>query len=233
MSYVINQEILSRSILPPPKRLPVFKEWAKEQLAAMQRNNDLLNYYMDNFVSAVLWDSVTTYNRGDLVNGGYDFDQRIFESQQDSNTNNPLTDTDWWVEVSPSFIGVVERSKMWCSKIVMEYALNRWFGTIFRQPGADWLGPVTRSDIYIDTNGYVDDLFYTSIDEDNSSVIWPESSFGFVNITDLPGVFAVYQFTVYVPALFLAALPGGSDTVRAIVDKYAPFPLNFDIQSYV
>lgn len=228
--YQVNQSILSKSILPPNKRTPIHLAWAKELLSEMQRSNDILNKYIDGFTSISVYNPSTSYAKGALVKGSLDLNQKVYESQTASNLGNPLLDTNYWVEVSPNFIGSVEREAYWCSKIVFEWALNKWFGTNFVQP------PGT-SDIYITNNGLLLPLFYIGPGNEGS-FFGPLGSTGWIGPTDAPSYYATYQYTIHVPNTLYTTLPGytgpgtADNVIRNFADLYNTFGIDYQIVTY-
>ena len=58
-----------------------------------------------------------------------------------------------WIQVQPNFIGANERASYSCQKLILEYALNKWFNTTFRNPPS-------VSDIYITVNNITLNSFY-------------------------------------------------------------------------
>ena len=128
-------------MLPPNYRLDAHTGWMQAQLAPMVWAND--NFFEDfvNGSSYPDYNAGTTYGYQDRVIS----DHAVYESKQSGNTGNALTDSDWWFKVQDNYIGVYERIKYNSTKLILEFALNKWFGGTFKQP------PDT-SDIYITKN---------------------------------------------------------------------------------
>lgn len=237
MNYHINIPLLIESILPPDKRFGNFQEFMDSLMVpTMGRTNDQFNLYIDGFTNNfAYYDSSITYSNGDIVIGPFDHYQNVYESQADNNTNQSVDDINYWINISPNPVGANERTVMYCSKLVFEYALNRWFGTQFRQPNS---AGTSLSDIYITTNGYQSPLFYISPLDSNASQFGPTGSTGFISPDDTPGFYAQYQYTVHMSSAIYSSLPGysGAGTadnyVRKQVDKYGCYGLDYNIELY-
>lgn len=209
-------------LLPPDKRGPKMVNWLIDLLGPMGVNyNDLFVDYKTGS-DYDLYDSLTTYNTGDRVQ----YSQSVYESIIDNNTLNP-TDVAGWRLYEEYFIGVDERIKYSHIKVVLEYALNRRFNTTFRQPNL-------ISDIYIESNQPPYGPFIVGAIEDESSVVYFDTSSDWV----INGYsFATFNnFTVYVP---LAVFEAQSADVNArepifryFIDKYNSAGLNYNIVTY-
>lgn len=135
--YDINYNDKVVELLPPDKRGTRNVGWLRAVVSTplqYVRNKFLGNYRLGNTYPVYL--SGGTYNTGDIVQ----FNQRVYESNVDSNTDSPPS-TNWSVYL-PSFIGVDTRVYFNGQKLVLEYALNQYLFTSFRQP------PLV-SDVYI------------------------------------------------------------------------------------
>ena len=161
------------------------------------------------------WSSLATYSKGQKIA----FKEVIYESLEDSNTDVP-TSAKWRIYL-PSFIGVNERIKYNGQKLILEYALNKRFGTSFRQP-------TLQSDIYITTVPYVVVGFVVAQSET------PSSSVGQTTSDDAIGYsypFShVTNFSINVPAAVYATI--SEEEVRQFVDKIIPAGLNYTVSSY-
>ena len=227
--YYIDPDLYTKTILPTDKRTPIHVSWLEALNSGMWWLNDILNKYIDGAIYPY-YNSGTTYNKGDRVDGSPTNNNYIYESLTDSNIGNPLTDTTNWIAILTSSIGVNDRKWFSANKMTFEYALNDYFRTTFRQPsGVDTYGP--RSDIYIDDNNtsirsffissnppvlYAIDYFYT----------WGSSGF----ITDGTYFYPDYQYTIYVPNSILGAY--GEPAIRAIADKYNYYILHYEVIGY-
>lgn len=122
--------------LPPNKRGITMIQWVWLMISEVSSLwNKCINIYKNGFAYAK-W-VAGTYGKGARVR----YKSIVYESLIDSNTDVP-TSINWRVYL-PSFVGVDERILFNGQKIILEYALNRYYLTTFRQP------PLV-SDIYID-----------------------------------------------------------------------------------
>ena len=115
--------------------------------------------------STTVWIS-GTYAFGNVVS----YLNQFYQVQVSSTSTTPDTTSDWslvnfdtttgtttygWYQISPSNIGAFERGQYNAQKLNMEYGLNRYFRTVFRNPTTILIHPAAgyspRSDIFIDT----------------------------------------------------------------------------------
>jgi len=208
-------------LMPPDKREPSTIAFVRALLRSVQWARDLvLGSYKTGAIAPKY--APGAYNKYDQVI----YKQRVYECLTQGTTNNPDNTTDWRL-IQQNFIGVDERILFNGNALVLTYALNKWFFTIFRQPPA-------LSDIYITTNVVSTPVFRVGITEDESSSVGLNSSsesvynnYDFVNVN---------EFTIYVPILVYNALdsiPANRDAIiRNFVDRYVAFSLKYNIQTY-
>lgn len=210
------------NMLPPDKRLPVEVNYLQDAFTAVQSDHDALFTSYRGGSAAGPYNPFDIYNLDDQViylNG-------VYESVVDGNTSLP-SDTDNWVLIQQNFIGVVERITYTGQVIRLTYALNKWFGTVFRQP------PLL-SDIYI-VNGIIIKIgFRIGIDEPDSSTVGLTGSSDDVGS---PTPFAQeVGFVIYIPvAVYDALNPVDANRisiVQSFVDLYVPAGITFKIQTY-
>jgi len=187
-----NQQIIE--LLPPDKRFKNFVAFLTDcctSTVQYLRDAVLGDYRNGSTVGA--W-TAGTYARGVKVN----YKKAIFVSLADGNTSIP-TDTDNWYMQQQFFIGLVERLAYNGNNLVLTYALNRWFGTTFRQPGTG------LSDIYITTNPIITNYFQVGYTEAESSYVGYLDSGGAIGNSDAP-LSEQYNCTVHVPNTLVTAL---------------------------
>lgn len=141
-------------------------------------------------------------------------------------TNNPPTDSYSWQQIQQNFLGVDERVLYNGNKVVYEYALNRWFGTTFRQPNL-------QSDIYISNNTRPTPVFIVGDNSSDSSSSFLKTSSEFV--IDSYTISNIKNFTIHVPVAVYNALGASADRdriFRSFADKYCAEGLFYDIQTY-
>jgi len=140
MIYLINFYNKIIELLPPDKRQAIMISWMKVIGSPIEyMRNKLFNDYK----TGAIYDEWTagTYSVGDLVT----YKKVIYESKEDGNTDTPPSSK--WAVYQNIFIGSDDRVKYNGQKIILEYALNQYYSTTFRQPNL-------ISDIYIETLGY-------------------------------------------------------------------------------
>ena len=137
--FDINWKTKAIELLPPDKRTGVISGYLRAWFEPIKYLGEkiLTDYRIGrNYPEWI----AGTYAEYDKVK----FKQIVYESLVDGNTDQPPS-ANWRVYL-PSFIGVESRVKFNSQKVVMEYALNTYFNTNFRQP------PLI-SDIYIERTG--------------------------------------------------------------------------------
>lgn len=214
-----NQQAVD--LMPPNKRSISIIAFVRALLKSIQWSRDLV---LDSYKNGATADPYApgTYNKYDQVV----YKQRVFESLTSENDTNPDDITNWRL-IQNNFIGIDERILYNGTNLVLTYALNKWFGTVFRQPPA-------VSDIYISTNEILAPIFRVGLTPDVSSTVGLETSsetvgidFDFTNIN---------EFTIFVPVLVYNALdpaPANRDAViRNFADRYVAFSLKYNIQTY-
>jgi hypothetical protein len=214
-----NQQIIE--LLPPDKRyqtnISLLTDWAKSSLQYL-RDAILGDYRNGSTVSA--W-TAGTYARNAKVN----YKKGIYVSLVDGNTADPTNIDNWYLQQT-FFIGLDERLAYNGNNLVLTYALNRWFGTVFRQPGSG------VSDIYITTNAIAFNYFKIGYTEAESTYIGWDDSDGSIGISDSP-VGTQYNANINVPAAVYAALqPAAEALIRSFVDMYIYAGITYQIVTY-
>lgn len=214
--YSTDFDNFAIQMLPPNYRLDKHIAWMQAQLAPMKHAND--NF----FEFFVFGDTLTDYDPS--ITYGYQdrvrYNGAVYESQQAGNTNNSVLDTDWWVLYNDNWVGVYERIAYNATKLVFEYALNKWFGGVFRQP------PLT-SDIYITNSANVAQTFVigqtigSTIGKTVSSEFIPKETVTYTTSAD---------YTINVPTAIYPAR--GDDEIRQFADKINTVGLTYDIVQY-
>lgn len=217
------------SLLPPQLRTADNKDYVK----ALNVANDWLNLNFTEYVNGTSYseyDNLYTYSKGDRVDGTQILNGFIYESLQDGNLGNSLTDTNYWLPVVNNSVGAWERSRFCANKMTFEWALNRYFGTNFRQ---NLLvdSYYERSDIYIDDSA--GDIVSFLISDDNPTGYIPgyyyeDTSMGYITET---GTFvASEQYIIWVP---LDVFNRFTEVLfRKIIDKYNYYSIKYKIQTY-
>lgn len=125
--YDVNYNSKAIELLPPDKRYPATVGFLQSLLVPVQylRDKILGDYRLGR--NYPQWVAGTYALRALVV-----YKQVVYESLIDGNTDQPPSPN--WVVYLPSFIGVDKRIKFNGQKLVLEYALNQYLFTNFRQP---------------------------------------------------------------------------------------------------
>lgn len=207
--------------LSPDKRMTKTVAWLGNMANQIQYSATRI---FTNYRETQAWTewSAGSYAKGQLFLYG----QSVYESLEDDNTAAPTDSTAWRVYIK-NFIGVHERVLFTAGTLSITWGLNRWFKTVFRQP------PLL-SDIYIETNEPPVGYFVIGETEEESGVVYSESSDGAV-INDY-AVSGFYNATIFVPVTVYNALDpvaGNRDKIiRNFADLYFAAGITYDIQTY-
>lgn len=220
--YDINFDQQAGELLPPDKRNPTILAPVRALLSGLQWTRDLIFGSYRTGATAPAW-SAGTYNKFEQVI----YKKAVYESLVADNAAEPNInqDTAYWRKVQSNFVGVEQRILYNCQRLTFEYALNKWFGTVFRQP------PNT-SDIYLTTTppaikGFV-------VGGPQPSIFYRDRSYEFITNEFFPLV--SITLTINIPSAVYIAL--GSTTterdniVRSFADKYNAFGIFYDINPY-
>jgi len=240
MDITIDYNDFAKQMLPPDKRTPVMIAQMQGFLSAIQWDNKNYNEFL-NGADYITWDSGTSFAKGDRVNYNY----AIYESLVAGNSGNvpPLTITKW-VLINTNFLGVQERKHFNYQKMVLEYALNRYFNNGFYVQPISPLYPepgVLGGSIYITNVVPTKSVFYFGDNSFigtyglNGSIFYPEGSqpyFVFDNSYTTYLDASSYQFTVHVPFDLFGLIPGGNTTITTFLNGIICAGITFNIVTY-
>lgn len=221
--YDIDYGNLGADMMPPNKRTARLLAFVKAFLSPIQY---VLNLVMRSYRTgspAALWSNVTTYSKGQRVQ----YNRAVYESLVDTNISVPTTVANWR-QLQANFIGVEERMAYNGRKVVLEWALNKWLGTTFVQPGAGTSGT------YLTTNTPPVYPFIIAGVSSSSSTTYPTYSTEMVlNTYSFTGN---YRFTIHIPTAVYTGLSTVTASreliVRGFVDNYVPAGLAYNIVTY-
>ena len=238
MTPIVNINTLAIQNLPPNKRLPVWMGMIEAFVSPLRWLMGIFTQYKEGGVSTY-WDSGVSYSIGTRVVYNY----AVYESLVGSNIGNiPDVDLDSWMLVNASFLGVNERRLYQGKKLILEYALNRYFaeelddnGEVgFRQPD-DAFNP-TPSSIYVEDD--IPDLLTFTMypDAGQSDAMFPTYSTKYMTPTPIYSGASPYQFIVWIPTAVFASINSDSMIVDQIVtnfvNRYAVAGTFFTVQTY-
>lgn len=220
--YDIDFGKFSGQMMPPDKRFVRIVAWVKILTSPLQYLRDIFFGSYRTGSTAPQWVNTSPYSKYDQVK----YNKIVYESLVDNNTDVPTTIATWRV-IQINFIGMFERILYNGQALVLEYAMNKWFGTVFRQPP-------NQSDIYVANNSVPISVFRCGGIEQISSVVYLDRSTEFV-VNQFS--FAVpYNFTIYCPTSVYNALDpsliNNEKIFRAFVDKYVPAGITYNITTY-
>lgn len=211
-------------LLPPDKRFKVHVGWVRSLLSQNQYNHTDIFVDYKTGSTYPLWNNLGSWNKGQRVIYG----QSVYESLVDNNTDLP-TNTNTWRVYQTFFIGTDERIMYNSQKLVLEYALNRKFGTTFRQP------PLI-SDIFINLPVQAVNPFVVAENEEESSDVFTTFSSEFILDVYSFSVTASFDYTINVPQAVYDALsidPLARDKIiRQFVDRYNTAGMFYNIITY-
>ncbi len=228
-NYECDFNLQAQRLTPITKRLDVRLGMLESISEPIQWNRD--NFF-DSFLegdSAAAWDAGTNYVRYDRVN----YQNRIYECIEGNLNKFPGLFPEYWVQVVGDFRGATERIKYNGQRLMLEYILNRWFGTVFRQPST-----LSSSDFYIVNNTRFipaftvpETTFRNGIYVSNSIYESAIKVKKFVKAT--PAYIATSNFSVYYPA---TSITSTTDTkyyqMTSLIEKYKVFGSTPDYISY-
>jgi len=220
--YDVDYSKAGKQLMPPDKRMPRLISFFYAFLIPLQWLRDLWFGSFRTGATAQEWLNTTTYAKYDLVV----YNIYVYMSLKDGNTNIP-TDTSSWIVIQTNFIGMSERILYNCQVLVLTYALNKRFKTIFRQPP-------NVSDIYIGVFPKPLSVFVVGGVESNSSKVFTTGSSEYVIDSY---TFAGYaNMTIYVPlAIYNALDPVDANRqiiIRSFADKYMAAGIIYTITTY-
>ena len=221
--YDVNYNTVIENLLVPDKRTKKTFAFNNALSLEIANNHNLLFNIYKNYSIYSNW-TAGTYAKNAFVKYG----KSIFQSIENGNTGQPTISNKWRL-VSDNFLGSDFRLSITGEKLNLEYALNTWFGSTFRQPS------VGISDIYITTNNIIDlPVFRVGINEFESTAVRSDGSDQFV-INSY--TFATqYNLTINVPTALFTSLGATTEIrtsiVRAFADKYINAGLIYKIQTY-
>lgn len=223
--YDINFAKFALRMLPPDKRFSKNIAYVKALLSPMQWVRDLwLGEYRTGTTAPAYVDGTAGgYNKYDRVV----YNKVVYESLIDSNTSLPTDKTAWFI-VQANFIGLSERMMYNGHTLTLTYAMNKWFGTTFRQPPS-------VSDIYIENNEVPIALFRSAATESNSSKVSTLTSSEFIANADYDAT-PFKNFTIKVPVAVYNALDtdmiNNENIFRSFVNKYVAAGILYKIETY-
>ena len=221
--YDVNYNLTVENILVPDKRTTKTVAFNNALVAGIANDHSLLFTTYKEYQILANW-TAGTYAKNSLVKYG----KSIFQSITAGNTTEPTFSENWRL-VSENFLGSDFRLSITGAKLNLEYALNTWFGTTFRQPN------IGTSDIFLTTNAVVPiNIFRVGASERESSNVYLNISDQF--IINSYSFLTQYNLAINVPFAFYTSL-GSTDEIRnsiikSFANKYINAGLTYQITTY-
>lgn len=214
--YTVDYNIAVSDLLSPDKRWPKRIAWLRALVASVaQASFSLFDTYRKANFTATAWDG-SPIDRNQIVRYG----KSIFRSEVDANTSEP-TFSNTWTLITDNYLGTDFRLALRGEKLVLEYALNVWFGTTFLQP------PL-QSETYITTNTVLSTpVFRVGANEAESSNVSTLGSSEFV-VNDY-SFSAQANMAINIPQAVYDSLGASDDVREAIVRNFADRYVNAGI----
>lgn len=224
--YDVNFDQCVQELYPTHKRLDVLLKKMYSIIKPVNELNLMFKYFREGGTFAA-YNPVTVYTFGQYVQ----YQRRIYyrnEVTEDYGAGIYPLDSKYWTLILNSFIGSDERVKFGPSKIVLEYALNKIFGTTFNNPPA-------TSEIYIQNLNTTDSLFFVGEIDSVTSTISQSDQDALYLIPQVETV-ETYDYAIYIPVAVwtaLAATPTERDSiVTSVANQYRLVGYTFKIITY-
>jgi hypothetical protein len=221
--YNVNYNSTIENLLVPDKRTKKTVAYNNALVAGVANDHNLLFTTYKEYQILSNW-TAGTYAKNVLVKYG----KSVFQSTENANTSEPTLSEKWRL-VSDNFLGSDFRLSIRGEKLNLEFALNTWFGTTFRQPVAG------LSDIYLTTNNILPiDVFRVGIIEAESTKVYTTVSDQFV--INSYSFLTQFNLAINVPIAFFNSL-GATDEIRksiirSFANKYINAGLTYQILTY-
>lgn len=212
MKYDFDIKKASVEHLPPDKRSANNKSLLWSLLTPLQWIRDLIFGSYFNGATAPAYTAGTYAYLAQVL-----YNRQVFMSLIDGNTDAPTTSN--WMLIQDNFIGVKERILYNASKLILEFALNKQYGTDFRQP------PST-SDIYITNLSAVADGFLVGDTEAHSSSVGQTTS------SDAIGSNWTFIYLTHFQINIPSSLASMTAQIRSYANQYVPASIKFTIVTY-
>ena len=160
---------------------------------------------------------------------------------------NP-SNSNYWYKALNNFIGLRERIHYNSQQLVLEYALNRYFGTNFVQPTGWGSYTYPAPDNTTNANDYINksDIFIErkSVDVDGFIIGVTDQDSAFINVTDTLyfnnciginyNLGKQYNFTIFIPASLASNLGSSvySDIVMSFANQYVVYGVLYNVATY-
>ena len=219
--FDITYSSIWKKLIPPSKWGQNVLDWGTALLSPLQWVANLtFNGYANGDVVSAMYSGTIVYIKANRVR----YNNRIYEcivtppaiGYDPSNVN-------YWIQIQTDWRGVNERLAYNGQKLILEYVLNRWFGTTFNQPPN-----TTGSTYFITPLTVVDNTFLIGQNDNDTSSIAETAAFqsDFISETYVTQPF---DFQVNYPASISAA---SFEQLKSLVKQYKLYGSNPTFISY-
>jgi hypothetical protein len=226
MNYSVDFNNLVIQLTPPLLRETKEIAWLTSLTYPIQWDNINFTEYVYGFTGSTYSPSLT-YSVGDRVLWT---NNAVYESTGTSSNLSPTFSANW-TKTNDLYIGAEERVRYNSQKILLEYALNRFFqvaGTPDVPTG--WTGSNHINQIWIENTATNTAAFIMGYTGPYSSNLVNNSLFAETWMGNAPSGFLTTSFTVWVP---LALYNQYSNAIfRAYVDEYVLAGMQYIVLSY-
>lgn len=242
--YNDDESIISNDLSPVERRKTNWLNFLTSILSPQQWLNDLVftKYYGGSDASA--WISGNTYDYGDNV---LYLDNAIYECVNLSGITSstpPNLDTENWIKILDTFVGLAERVKYTGQQIMLEYLLNKYFA--IGAVSLPWTGASHSTQIFLSRNTINNNtLWMSTTPEGMPEYYMPvDSSYASSWMPLVASAEQPYSFTINVPSAVATSIntqittviPGSSDTyitlITSLVNNYVRAGKQFNIITY-
>jgi hypothetical protein len=230
--YDIDFQKFTQQLLPPSKRKTRNLAWLGVYATEFQYLHDLIfSSYADGF-TGIKW-VAGAYTLGQQVRYA---DHSVYEVAVANTATTPGTSTDW-IKVQNIWVGARERMKYNGTRLTLEYALNKWFDSVFRQPPA-------VSDIHITQNTIITQFEIANNAANSNSFIPRNSVFGSDGVPRVAVALNVYSFNINVPIAIANGLTteapnvapaisaNRENIIRSFADKYVVAGIKYKVITF-
>jgi hypothetical protein len=234
--YYQTESQVANDLLPVQRRKPVFKSWLTALLSSIQWCRDVI---FNNFADGSSYDNWTSGNTYAYLERVIYIDNGVYECQKTTGLTSfvpPNIDTDNWLKIADSFIGIREQMHYTFQKLWLEYALNRIYqvapfstidwGVTFSgiTPTAHTTPPYTQ--IYISKTPVLLTNFWLSNGgvEALTSFMPTNSIYSHYYLGNAYAAYSTYQFTIHVPSAVYTQIADNTPTSVPTTDPTDPAP---------
>jgi hypothetical protein len=234
--YDYNLDEATIELLPPQKRDTTNLAFLGVFGAKLQYLHDLFFNEYAGGSTASNWQPSISYSY--QTRKKY-IDNAVYEVINFNGINSsvpPPNDPANWAKVLNTWIGARERARYNSQRLIFEFALNKWFKTVFRQPTSwDSNGNITPlSDIYINNNAISNSFFFGATAAESSFI--PKTASEQRSFINYSTIINRNSFTINVPIAVYNAL-GANNSIRDkaikdFADDYVLAGLYYNILTY-